>query len=103
MKIDRFNQLLERAFKNTRPEPVHGEQVRRLHKPRPLAPLLDKALEGEDEIELYAGTFEAWPGNVEELLEQQGLRRSLLTVNWDGFGPVSWSAGLVAIETDGRA
>jgi hypothetical protein len=37
---------------------------------------------------------------VEELLEQQGLRRSLLTFNWDGFGPVSWSAGLVAIETD---
>ena len=29
--------------------------------------------------------------------------RSLLTFNWDGFGPVSWSAGLVAIETGGVA
>src|SRR4051812_30179693 len=25
-------------------------------------------LEGKDETDLYAGTFEAWPGHVEELL-----------------------------------
>ena len=26
-----------------------------------------------------------------------------MSAHWDGFGPVSWSAGLVAIETGGRA
>jgi hypothetical protein len=37
---------------------------------------------------------------VEELLGEQGLWRSLLTFNSDGFGPISWSAGLVAIEPE---
>jgi hypothetical protein len=72
MNIDRFNLLLEKAFKNTTSEQVHDTQVRSLRTPRPLAPLLDKALEGEDDPDGYAGTFEAWPGNVEELLETQG-------------------------------
>jgi hypothetical protein len=103
MNVDRFTVLLARTFKNTKPQEVGGEEVRRLRKPKPLAPLLDKALEGEDEIETYAGSFEAWPGNVEELLGQEGLSRSLLTFNWDGFGPISWSAGLVAIEPDNEA
>jgi hypothetical protein len=103
MNIDRFSQSLERAFKNARPVLMHDEQMRRLCKPRPLAPLLDKTLEGEDEIDTYAGSFEAWPGNVEELLVQHELMRSLLTFNSDGFGPISWSAGLVAIKPDDSA
>jgi hypothetical protein len=94
MNIDYFNQLLDRTFKRTKPKLMHGEGVRRLRKPRPLAPILDQTLEG-DEVTEYAGSFEAWPGNVEELLGQQGLMRSLLTFNSDGFGPISWSAGLV--------
>jgi hypothetical protein len=28
---------------------------------------------GDEEVELYAGTFEAWCGNVEELLEEHGF------------------------------
>ena len=59
MNIDLFTQLLERAR-------VHEGRVRAgagsagagLRRWRPLAPLLDKALEGEDEVEEYAGTFE---------------------------------------------
>jgi hypothetical protein len=101
MNIARFDQLLERTFRRTTPVPMHGEEVRKLRKPRPLAPLLDKALEHEDEIDTYAGSFEAWPGNVEELLGQHELMRSLLTFNSHGFGPISWSAGLVAIEPTG--
>jgi hypothetical protein len=103
MNIDRFNRLLERTFQRAKLEHLDGGQVQKLPKPRPLAPLLDKALEGADEVEEYARSFEAWPGNVEELLRHHGLRRSLLTFNWDGFGPVSWSAGIVAIETGGHA
>jgi hypothetical protein len=53
--------------------------------------------------DLYGGSFEAWPGNVWELLETYGLHRPLLSAHWDGFGPISWSAGLAAIETGGRA
>ena len=101
MNIDRFTQLLTGAFRKTASEQVQDAQARTLRKWRPLAPQLDKALEGEEAVEEYSGTFEAWPGNVRELLEQHGLARSLLTFDWDGFGPVSWSAGLVAIETGG--
>ena len=81
MNIDQFNQLLEQQFKITASEQVHDAQVWRLRKPRSLAPLLDKALEGEDELDEFAGTFEAWPGNVWALLEQHGLAPSLLTLN----------------------
>jgi hypothetical protein len=102
MNIDRLNRVLERAFRNTRPKQAYDAQVRRLRKPLPLAPLLDTTLD-TDEVELYAGTFEEWPGNVDEILRYHGLERSLLTFNWDGFGPVSWSAGLTAIETGGHA
>jgi hypothetical protein len=103
MNIDRFNHLLEGPFKRLRGRLVHDARVRRLRTPRPLAPLLDAVLEGEDEIDLYRGTFEDWPGNVEELLREQALGRSLVSFNWDGFGPISWSAGLVAIEAGGHA
>jgi hypothetical protein len=102
MNIDRFTLLLETAFKHTTSVQVHDTQVRRLGKPRPLAPLLDEALEGEDDPDEYTGTFGDWPGNARELLESRGLARSLLTLHWDGFGPVSWSAGLVVIETGGH-
>src|SRR5262245_4115136 len=74
-----------------------------MSKARRLAPLLEKSLEGEEERELYGGTFEGWPGNVQEILDEHGLHRRLVTLNWDGFGPVSWSAGVVAIEAGGRA
>jgi hypothetical protein len=103
MNIDRFDQLLEKAFTNTPAEQVHDGQVRWMREPRPLAPLLEKTLEGEEEREEYTETFEDWPGNVWKILEEHGLVRSLLTLNWDGFGPVSWCAGLVAIETGGHA
>ena len=55
MNIDRFTQLLERAFKRTASEQVQDTQVRALRKWRPLAPLLDKALEGEDELDGVRG------------------------------------------------
>jgi len=99
MNIDRFTKSLEKAFSRTAATELGGERVWRLRKPRPLAPLLEKSLEGE----LYRGTFQGWPGNVREILDEHGLHRALATLSWDGFGPVSWSAGVVAIETGGRA
>jgi hypothetical protein len=101
MNTIRFTQLLEQTFKGA-PEQLHGAEVWRLKRPRPLAPILEKVLDTDEERELYAGTFEAWPGNVHELLDGEGLRRPLLSVHWDGFGPISWSAGLDAIETGSR-
>jgi hypothetical protein len=102
MNTIRFTQLLEKSFRAD-PEQLQGGRVWRLERPRPLAPLLEKTLESDEERELYGGSFEAWPGNVWELLDTHGLHRPLLGAHWDGFGPVSWSAGLVAIETGGRA
>jgi hypothetical protein len=101
MNTDRLNQLLEKAFR-AEPERLNGGKVWRLKRPRPLAPLLDSVLDTEEERELYGGSFEAWPGNISELLEGYGLHRPLLGADWDGFGPVSWSAGLTAIETGSR-
>jgi len=103
MNIDRFTRLLEKVFRSTTAAEVGGARVRSLRTRKPLAPLLDETLEGEEELDLYKATFQDWPGNVEELLNDHGLRRSLVTFNWDGLGPVSWSAGLVAIETGGSA
>jgi hypothetical protein len=103
MDIDRFTKSLERAFARTSATELGGVEVWELRKPRPLAPLLDKALQGEEEREPYEGTFQDWPGNVQEILDQHGLHRRLVTLNWDGFGPVSWSAGVVVIEAGGRA
>jgi hypothetical protein len=103
MNIDAFTKSLERAFGRTNSVDVRGAEVRQLRKPRPLAPLLEKSLEGDEEREIYSGTFEDWPGNVAEILDEHDLHRSLITLNWDGFGPISWSAGIVAVETGGRA
>jgi hypothetical protein len=93
MNIDAFTKSLARAFCRTGVAEGRGAEVRLLRRPRPLAPLLEKSLEGDEEREIYSGTFEDWPGNVAEILEEHGLHRSLITLNWDGFGPVSWSAG----------
>ena len=97
-----FTQLLEGAFSAV-PESLHGAQIWRLKGPRPLAPLLEESLDNDEEREIYAGTFEEWPGNVRELLDEHDLHCSILSVHWDGFGPVSWSAGLVAIDAGGRS
>src|SRR5262249_48090869 len=59
-------------------------------------------LEG-DEIETYKGTFEAWPGNVHELLDNHNLRRGLISFSHDGFGPVSWSYGFESIDLGRRS
>jgi hypothetical protein len=101
LNTERFAKLLERTFARTSVTELHGS-VRELRRPRSLAPALEKSLEGDEELELYAGTFEGWPGNVAEILDEHGLHRSLITLNWDGFGPVSWSAGIVAIELADR-
>ena len=58
MNTDRFSNLLERAFASTPVTQLQDGQVRQLQQPRPLAPLLDQTLEGEEEVELYRGTFE---------------------------------------------
>jgi hypothetical protein len=35
----------------------------------------------DEDLELYAGAFADWPGNVDEVLDERGLRNQLLTVN----------------------
>jgi hypothetical protein len=101
LNTERFAKLLERAFARTNVKELHGSPVRKLRKPRPLAPALEKSLEGDEELEIYAGTLKDWPGNVAEILDEHGLHRSLITLNLDGFGPVSLSAGVVAVEVSG--
>jgi hypothetical protein len=101
--IDHFTRQLEEAFSGTSTAELHGARVRTLSEQQPIAPLLEASLVGDEELEIYEGTFADWPGNVNEILEEHGLMRSLITLNWSGFGPVSWCAGVDALETGGRA
>jgi hypothetical protein len=101
MKIDLFDRLLARTFAKAETMYIGAAQVQTLTKPKPLAATLERTLEGEEELELYSGTFEGWPGNVQELLDEHGLRQHLLGFSFDGFGPMSWACGLETIETDG--
>jgi hypothetical protein len=102
MNVTRFQQLLTKAFAAAPRRRLHGANVRTLATPLPLAGPLDQALDSDEERELYAGTFEAWPGNVHELLDTHGLRAALVGFSFDGFGPVSWASGLDAIGTGRR-
>jgi len=65
---------------------VHGSCARRGRS----RPLFEKTLDSE-ERELNAGTSEDWPENATEILDEHGLHRRLITLNWNGFGPVSYS------------
>jgi len=58
MNTIRLTQLLEKAFRAD-PEQLHGGRVWRLKRPRPLAPVLEKTLDGGEERDLYGGTLEA--------------------------------------------
>ena len=58
MNTIRLTQLLEKAFRAD-PERLHGGRVWRLKRPRPLAPVLEKTLDGGEERDLYGGTLEA--------------------------------------------
>ena len=47
---------------------------------------------GREELEEYAGTLDAWPAHVMELLD--GHLHDLLFFYWESLGPMSWVAGL---------
>jgi hypothetical protein len=69
-------------------------------KPVLLWQYIEDALEGEEELEQYAGTLESWPAHVMELLH--GHVHDLLFFYWDGLGPTSSVAGLQVLELGGR-
>jgi hypothetical protein len=49
------------------------------------------------------GDLECWPGSLTQLLEDHGVEEQvLLGFYWDGFGPISWVAGLTLIGTGSR-
>src|SRR4051794_12743812 len=63
--------------------------------PVALAPLLDAALADEEERERYEGTFEAWPGNVEEVLgASEAQMESVLSCFWSSGPGMSSADGL---------
>jgi hypothetical protein len=105
MDIKLFQRLLAARFARTKTTDANGAVVRTLAKPASLSPFLERTLNTEEERELYGGSFEAWPGNVHELLDEQSddLRQGLVVFSWDGWGPVSSAAGFETIDIGGSS
>jgi hypothetical protein len=99
MDINLIERLLDAELAKTKATYVNGACVQTLKKPVLIAETLEQTLNTDEERELYSGTFEAWPGNVHEYLDSQGLRTALFTLAWDGFGPVSWACGVETIDS----
>ena len=101
MNINLIERLLDAELAKTEATYMNGACVQTLKKPVLMAEMLERTLNTDEERALYSGTFEAWPGNVHEYLDSQGLRTALFTLAWDGFGPVSWACGVETIESGG--
>jgi hypothetical protein len=88
---------LEAAFASCGPS-----EPKELSEPFPLARSVEALLTPEEQEEL--APLEDSPGSVVEVLERHGIGRTpLLDVYWDGFGPVSWDAGIELIGSAGRS
>jgi len=71
-------------------------QPQEFSEPFPLARTVEELLTPEEREEF--SSLEDDPGSVVEVLERHGIERTpLLDVYWDGFGPVSWDAGIELI------
>jgi hypothetical protein len=91
---------LERDFRAS-PRRYGSSLVIERRRPFPLAQVMNATL-SEEERECW-GDLEAWPGSVSQILEEHGVgENSLLGFYWDGFGPMSWVAGLNLIGSGRR-
>jgi hypothetical protein len=91
---------LERGFRAS-PRRYGSSLVIERRRPFPLAKVMNAALSEEEREEW--GDLEEWPGSVSQLFEGHGVgENSLLGFYWDGFGPMSWVAGLVLIGSGRR-
>src|SRR5262245_34760144 len=71
--------------------------------PIPLAPFLDEALSDEERDE-YEGSFDAWPGHVDVVLEESVARQDgLLSCFWASAPGLSSADGLTLIGLEERA
>src|SRR6185437_8613125 len=100
MDWKRVERKLERAF-TASPRRYGSSLVIERRRPFPLARVMNTALSEEERDEW--GDLEAWPGSLAQLLEEHEVEeRSLLGFYWDGFGPISWVAGLALIGNGRR-
>lgn len=95
-----LEQRLEGALAPHSPR-AGGSETVALDVPFPLACALGEQLTSDEREEL--GDVEHDPGSFFAALEHLGIaRRPLLDVYWDGFGPVSWDAGVDLIGNGRR-
>jgi hypothetical protein len=85
---------LARSFRAT-PQRLGESMVVPRRRPLELAPLLEAALGPDEEDLLYEL-------GVHGLLEEEDAWTSVLFFYWDGFGPISWTAGLGLVGTGTR-
>src|SRR5262245_25389521 len=100
MNWEKVERSLERGF-SARPRRFGSTLLIERRRPFALARVIEETL-SEDERDEF-GDLEAWPGSLSALLEENGIEeRRLLSFYWDGFGPISWVAGLVLIGNGRR-
>ena len=66
--------------------------------PAPLWEYVEEVADEDDRDEVGHGSMEEWPGNVSALLDDRLV--DVLGVYWDGFGPISWVAGIQILDFD---
>src|SRR5262249_1119038 len=100
MDWKRVERKLERSFGAT-PRRYGSSLVIERRRPFPLAQVMSTALTESESDEW--GDLKEWPGSLTQLLEDHGVEEQrLLGFYWDGFGPISWVAGLNMIGNGRR-
>jgi hypothetical protein len=102
MNWDLVDRRLKAQFRGTPRLAGEGFWIPR-RKAIPLAPLLEEAL-SEEERDLYEGSFEDWPGNVHELIDESEIERvEVLSCFWASSPGTSSADGLDLIGVGERA
>ena len=95
MDLALLDKKLEKAFARSRTETIAAGTLKWRKAPAPLWEYVEQVLD-EEEREECGGSLEYWPGSVYELIGEHLV--DVLGFYWDGFGPMSWAAGVQILD-----
>jgi hypothetical protein len=94
MDLALLDRKLEKAFARSRTEKIVAGTLKWRKEPAPLWEYVEQVLDAEEREQF--DSLEYWPGSVSELLGERLV--DVLGFYWDGFGPMSWSAGTQILD-----